>query len=133
MDAITQYSSYFFIAAAILAAIILLSSLFRKTKEKMRGRNGQRLGITEYLELDKSRRLVLVRRDDTEHLILIGGPGDVIVESRIARPAPALSAGQDLDFPARHIMTPPMPPVFGDREPVLAHPPLAALRNRERR
>jgi hypothetical protein len=33
--------------------------------------------------IDNQRRLVLVRRDDVEHLILIGGPTDVVVEQNI--------------------------------------------------
>ena len=35
-----------------------------------------------------SRRLVLVRRDNVEHLLLIGGPTDVVVEPNIDRPRP---------------------------------------------
>ena len=31
----------------------------------------------------RSRRLVLIRRDNVEHLIMIGGPQDVVVESGI--------------------------------------------------
>jgi hypothetical protein len=38
------------------------------------GCKGQRLGIREYHETDKTRRLVLVRRDETEHLIRSAGP-----------------------------------------------------------
>jgi outer membrane biosynthesis protein TonB len=43
--------------------------------------------------VDSHRRLVLIRRDDVEHLILIGGPTDVVVEQGIQlggsrRPAP---------------------------------------------
>jgi hypothetical protein len=33
--------------------------------------------------VDSHRRLVLVRRDDVEHLLLIGGPTDVVVEQDI--------------------------------------------------
>jgi hypothetical protein len=38
--------------------------------------------------VDTRRRLVLVRRDNVEHLILIGGPSDVVVEQNIVRNAP---------------------------------------------
>ena len=48
------------------------------------GRKGQRLGISEYHEIDKTRRLVLVRRDETEHLVLIGGGQDLVIESGIS-------------------------------------------------
>jgi len=49
-----------------------------------RGR-APRLSIVDALPIDRRRRLVLVRRDNVEHLILIGGPTDVVVEPMIAR------------------------------------------------
>ncbi|MBZ9653361.1 flagellar biosynthetic protein FliO [Phyllobacterium lublinensis] len=48
------------------------------------GRNRQvRLSVTDAAAVDSRRRLVLVRRDDVEHLILIGGPSDVVIEQNI--------------------------------------------------
>jgi flagellar protein FliO/FliZ len=44
------------------------------------GRRQRRLSIVEVLPLDNRRRLVLVRRDQAEHLLLIGGATDVVVE-----------------------------------------------------
>jgi hypothetical protein len=38
--------------------------------------------------VDSHRRLVLIRRDDIEHLLLIGGPTDVVVERDIRLSAP---------------------------------------------
>lgn len=43
----------------------------------------RRLGVVEVLSLDARRRLVLVRRDGVEHLLLLGQTGDQVVESRI--------------------------------------------------
>ena len=43
-----------------------------------------RLGVTEQASVDSRRRLVLVRRDDVEHLIMTGGPVDVVIETNIA-------------------------------------------------
>jgi hypothetical protein len=52
------------------------------------GRNRTpRLAVLDAAAIDTRRRLVLVRRDDVEHLILIGGPTDVVVETRIASQA----------------------------------------------
>ena len=70
------------------------------------GRKGQRLGISEYHEIDKTRRLVLVRRDETEHLILIGGAQDLVVESGIS-----LNSGMDdvREAPARPFRSAPHP------------------------
>jgi len=48
------------------------------------GRNRKtRLAVMDAAPVDSQRRLVLVRRDDVEHLILIGGPTDVVVERDI--------------------------------------------------
>ncbi len=72
------------------------------------GRNRKtRLAVMDATAVDSHRRLVLVRRDDIEHLLLIGGPTDVVVERdiRIAAPKrPALTgaeAGQDSAPPPR--------------------------------
>lgn len=46
-----------------------------------------RLSVCDAAAVDHSRRLVLVRRDNVEHLILIGGPSDLVIETNIgARP-----------------------------------------------
>jgi hypothetical protein len=42
-----------------------------------------RLTVIDYANVGGRRRLVLVRRDDVEHLMLIGGATDVVVESNI--------------------------------------------------
>ncbi len=44
-----------------------------------------RLTVTDAAAVDGQRRLVLVRRDDVEHLILIGGPSDIVIEQNIIR------------------------------------------------
>ena len=49
---------------------------------------GKRLAIAEVLAVDNKRRLVLVRRDGVEHLLLLGPHGDTLVErGRRERPA----------------------------------------------
>ena len=77
------YLVYIGVAAIVLLAMLLLVFLFRRSRSGTRGGRGQRLGINEFCEIDETRRLVLVRRDDVEHLILIGGPQDVVIESGI--------------------------------------------------
>jgi hypothetical protein len=47
-----------------------------------------RLAVMDATPVDSHRRLVLVRRDDVEHLILIGGPTDVVVEQHIRAGVP---------------------------------------------
>ncbi len=43
----------------------------------------KRLGVIEEANLDGRRKLILLRRDGVEHLVMIGGPTDVIIESGI--------------------------------------------------
>lgn len=47
----------------------------------------RRLGIVETVALDTRHRLVLVRRDDVEHLIVIGQTGQTVVETAIRPPS----------------------------------------------
>jgi flagellar protein FliO/FliZ len=56
-----------------------------------RGRQ-PRLAVIDAASVDGRRRLVLVRRDNVEHLLLIGGPTDVVVEPNIDRTAAAATA-----------------------------------------
>ena len=56
---------------------------------------GRRIGVIEAAAVDAKRRLVLVRRDDVEHLVLTGPAGDIVIETGI-RPQVegALKSGQ---------------------------------------
>jgi flagellar biogenesis protein FliO len=46
-------------------------------------RREKRLGVVETASIDQKRKLLLIRRDDVEHLIIIGGPIDMLVETGI--------------------------------------------------
>jgi flagellar protein FliO/FliZ len=52
------------------------SANFLRPREK-------RLGVVETATVDGKRKLLLVRRDDVEHLLIVGGPVDVLVETGI--------------------------------------------------
>ncbi len=45
-----------------------------------------RLSVSEQATVDGRRKLLLIRRDDVEHLIMTGGPVDVVIETNIAVP-----------------------------------------------
>ena len=49
-----------------------------------------RLMILDAAAVDPKRRLVLIRRDDVEHLIMIGGPTDIVIETGISDRQPAV-------------------------------------------
>ncbi len=86
------------LALGIVLVLIVLAVWFLKLISNVsgsaaRGRN-RRLAVVDTLALDQKRQLVIVRRDDVEHLILTGGPHDVVVETGIpvpetAKPEPA--------------------------------------------
>jgi flagellar protein FliO/FliZ len=42
-----------------------------------------RIYVTEQASIDGRRRLLLIRRDDVEHLVMTGGPVDVVIETNI--------------------------------------------------
>ena len=67
-----------------------------------RGRQ-PRLALIDQAAIDNRRRLVLIRRDNVEHLLIIGGPTDVVVEQNIVRAAAAALA------PARPAATDTLP------------------------
>ncbi len=43
----------------------------------------KRLGVVEAASVDGRRKLILIKRDDKEHLIMTGGPVDVLIETGI--------------------------------------------------
>ena len=60
-----------------------------------RGRQ-PRLAVIDHASVDARRRLILIRRDNVEHLLLIGGPTDVVVEPNIVR---AMQASREAPTP----------------------------------
>ncbi|HEY6631157.1 MAG TPA: hypothetical protein VIZ90_06880 [Rhizobiaceae bacterium] len=97
------------------------------------GRNRKtRLAVMDATAVDSHRRLVLVRRDDIEHLLLIGGPTDVVVEREIrlgqARRNQSVFGTTEAAFEAPAAA--PLPPLptapqpARQRAPEPAHPPL---------
>jgi hypothetical protein len=70
------------------------------TEAAARGRQ-PRLAVVDSAAVDGRRKLVIIRRDNVEHLLMIGGPTDVVVETSIVRaasaarePAPARNGGE---------------------------------------
>jgi len=117
----------------VIAVLLLVVAVVRVFGGRVHGRRGSRLGISEYREIDKQRRLVLVRRDGVEHLLLIGPNEDLVVETgitseaagqRVRRRTPAKAEDDDegLGEPTLAPVKPrpaPRPPVFGDHTPTL--------------
>jgi hypothetical protein len=74
-----------FLVAALLV-LVIVRMLFGGRLRMPGGRARQaRLGIVDAFDLDRQRQLIIVRRDNTEHLIMIGGPNDLLIEPEIVR------------------------------------------------
>lgn len=56
----------------------------------------RRLSVSEQFNIDSRRRLILVRRDDVEHLIMTGGPVDIVLETGITAPPPSQALPEEV-------------------------------------
>ena len=54
-----------------------------------------RLAVVGHASVDESRQLIIVRRDNVEHLLMIGGWTDVVVEANIVRAPSVQSAAAE--------------------------------------
>ena len=94
---------------AVLGGLIIAGAWYYKTQMSSgQGSSGlfgsrpeKRLGVVEQSNVDGRRKLVLIRRDGTEHLIMTGGPVDVVIETNIgdqsAQPAQVQPAQAQID------------------------------------
>jgi flagellar protein FliO/FliZ len=85
-----QALTFFFAFVAVLALIGAVAWLVRRFAGNRLGANTNRgrmprLAVIDAAAVDGRRRLVLVRRDNIEHLLMIGGPTDIVVEPNIVR------------------------------------------------
>nr|WP_210258848.1 flagellar biosynthetic protein FliO [Rhizobium sp. WYCCWR 11152] len=138
-DVVGAYGSHFLLAAggvglALLLLILVLWVIRSRAPSPFvrGGRNRQpRLQVLDAAAVDARRRLVLVRRDDVEHLIMIGGPSDIVIESRILpataeqpdsanRPQPVEQRPISVDQRPASVARPETPPVSPPRPPVAA-------------
>ena len=99
----------------ILVLLVLLGLFARQIKDgrlRIKGQGGgrtrqPRLGVVDIHDLDRQRQLVLIRRDNVEHLIMIGGASDVVVETNIVRSG--ARAAVPSQVPSRHCPRPGRP------------------------
>lgn len=128
------------LGALVLLVVVLLAVRFIRGAGSgtfvAGGRNRlPRLAVVDAAAVDAQRRLVLVRRDEVEHLILIGGPSDIVVEQSIrpraaeaepphrrpqeAKPQPAAQRPRPVQpaRPAPVAARPEQPPSAAERPP----------------
>ncbi|MHA6690194.1 hypothetical protein [Devosia sp. A449] len=109
----TVLTAVFALGAVVVAIVLvlwLLKLLAKASGNVTRGRN-RRLAVVDSLALDPKRQLLIIRRDNVEHLILTGGAQDLVVETGIAV----------ADAPAAQPTRRPIPMV-ATRKPVKASP-----------
>ena len=82
------------------------------------GARERRLDVIDHANVDGKRRLLLVRRDNVEHLIMTGGPVDVVIETGIG----ASTASSPHLARATATSSDPAPVTESVREPVFSRP-----------
>ncbi|WP_342151741.1 hypothetical protein [Methylorubrum sp. SB2] len=128
---VVQFLVIFLVILVLLIGAVLLFRRFSgRGLSLTAGANGRgrqpRLGIVDIYELDRQRQLILLRRDNVEHLLLVGGPNDVVIERNIQRgagaryaPEPDQTADPALDAArADKFLDSPAPPAFAMPEVV---------------
>lgn len=73
----------FVIGLIWLLAVVARRMGFGFPVTSFKGGRARRLSVVEVAPVDGRRRLVLVRRDDTEHLILLGPASELVIETGI--------------------------------------------------
>lgn len=96
-----------FAAAAIVAVAVIVRKMLRGPglTALLAPKSQKRLHVIEQAVIDAKRKLVLIRRDDVEHLVMTGGPVDIVIESGIG----ASQAGADAKSTASTRPHPPHP------------------------
>ena len=97
---IVRFVVAFVIVLALIGLTFWLIRRFGTARVGTAAQRGRqpRLAVIDAAPIDGRRRLVLVRRDNVEHLLMIGGPTDVVVEQNIVRAVP-VNAPRDVPVP----------------------------------
>src|SRR3954465_15916915 len=87
---IVRFVVAFVIVLALIGLTFWLIRRFGGTRVGNGAQKGRqpRLAVIDAAPVDGRRRLVLIRRDNVEHLLMLGGPSDIVVEQNIVRAVP---------------------------------------------
>jgi len=74
-----------FLAAAVVAVAVIVRKMMRSAgfTSLLAPKVQKRLEVLDQATIDAKRKLVLIRRDNVEHLLLTGGPVDIVIETGI--------------------------------------------------
>lgn len=108
-NTLTMVVALAIVLALIVLAVWLIKLMGQVSQTVGRGRH-KRLAIIDSIAIDQKRQAVIVRRDDVEHLIVIGGANDLVVETGFGAPAlvsPSARNARRSPAPASEPETPP--------------------------
>lgn len=120
----------FIVVLALIGAFFWVMRRFGAERLGSTGNRGRqpRLAVIDAAAVDGRRRLVLIRRDNVEHLLIIGGPTDVVVEANIVR-----AAQRDMPIPrtaaATDTLPRPVPLAEGSNWPLQPEPAVPPVRS----
>jgi flagellar protein FliO/FliZ len=129
MPGVAQLVGAFLLVLVLFGAFALLWRRFEAGPLRAMGPRGRqpRLAVLDVAAVDARRRLVLIRRDNIEHLLMIGGPTDLVVEPNIARVATSSATREPRPNPIADIPSRPGP-VDGPGWPPPIEPSLRVAR-----
>lgn len=78
----------------VIGLIIITARIMKTYLDPTAPSNQKRISVSDAINLDGKNRLLLVRRDDMEHLVIVG-TSNLLIEQNI--PAPPLSASNAND------------------------------------
>lgn len=83
IDLARMLAALVFVVALMGGLAIVMKKLGLSGHVQPQGKQ-KRLKMVEAIPLDGRRRLVLVQRDDVQHLVILGGSSETVVETGIA-------------------------------------------------
>lgn len=99
MSFVTYFAAFIFVLALIAGSAWILRNFVQSggNVPKFFNSKDKRIGVVESASMDGRRKLVLVRRDDKEHLVMIGGPVDMVIETGIGEQKPGSTITRSLE------------------------------------
>lgn len=84
----TDYFRFVLALVFVIALIGVMALIARRLglgfpAQAMKTGSARRIGVVEVANLDARRKLVLVRRDDVEHLVIVSPTSETVVETGI--------------------------------------------------
>jgi flagellar protein FliO/FliZ len=96
---------FFFAFMFVMGLMFLLAYVLKRAGlagHSMLPGGKRRLKVIEHLPIDHRRRLLLVRRDDREHLLILSPTGETVVETNIPAAKDAVVDLTDAEKEQKH-------------------------------